>query len=155
MLSAGVWSTMATSYFAAPPMLPQRQGLIVNTTIDVGEYSGDFLFYDITKATINHIASGMAVDLRAYNIAAVALGLGWTRTEAVVNSIPPNGAPSKEEYNTTASVECAGPAVVALATHRNVMDKSGKVTTAENLAVEYGFTDVDGTQPKWYDQQAG
>ena len=89
MLSAGVWSTMATSYFAAPPMLPQRQGLIVNTTIDVGEYSGDFLFYDIAKATINHIASGMAVDLRAYNIAAVALGLGWTRTEAVVNSIPP------------------------------------------------------------------
>ena len=56
MLSAGVWSTMATSYFAAPPMLPQRQGLIVNTTIDVGEYSGDFLFYDIAKATINHIA---------------------------------------------------------------------------------------------------
>ena len=45
--------------------------------------------------------------------------------------------------------------MVALATHRNVMDKSGKVTTAENLAVEYGFTDVDGTQPKWYDQPAG
>jgi NAD(P)-dependent dehydrogenase (short-subunit alcohol dehydrogenase family) len=155
MLSAGVWSTMATSYFAASPMLPQRQRLIVNITIDVGEYSGDFLFYDIAKATINHIASGMAVDLRAYNIAAVALGLGWTRTEAVVNSIPPNGAPSKEEYNTTALVECAGLAVVALATHRNVMDKSGKVTMAENLADEYGFTDVDGTQPKWYDQQAG
>ena len=100
MLSAGVWSTMATSYFGAPLMLPQRQGLIVNTTIDAGEYSGDFLFYDIAKATINHIASGMAVDLRAYNIAAVALGLGWARTEAVVNSIPPPTA-RRARRNTT------------------------------------------------------
>ena len=144
---------MATSYFAVPLMLSQRQGLIANTTLDVGEYTGDFLFYEIAKATINRIASGMAVDLRAYNIAVVALGLGWTHTEAVMNSIPPNGAPSKEEDHKTASVEFAGRAAAALATDRNVMDKSGKVTRTENLADEYGFTDVDGTHPKWYDQQ--
>jgi hypothetical protein len=36
--------------------------------------------------------------------------------------------------------------VVALASDANVMAKSGRVLTVGQLAVEYGFTDVDGRQ---------
>ena len=36
MLTVGVWSHMVTSYFAVPLMLPQRQGLVVNTTLEWG-----------------------------------------------------------------------------------------------------------------------
>jgi hypothetical protein len=40
-----------------------------------------------------------------------------------------------------------GRAIVALASDPKVMDKSGQVVEVGTLAREYGFTDVDGTQP--------
>jgi hypothetical protein len=39
-------------------------------------------------------------------------------------------------------------AVAALAADKKVMKKSGKVLVAAALAIEYGFTDVDGRQPR-------
>jgi hypothetical protein len=46
----------------------------------------------------------------------------------------------------TESPEYAGRAVVALATDPEVMKKSGRVVAVGDLAVEYGFTDIDGRQ---------
>lgn len=40
-----------------------------------------------------------------------------------------------------------GRAVVALAGDPNLMSRSGKALSTWNLAREYGFSDVDGTQP--------
>jgi hypothetical protein len=42
-----------------------------------------------------------------------------------------------------------GRAVAALASDPNVSKKSGKVFSSWNLALEYGFTDIDGRQPNW------
>ena len=42
-----------------------------------------------------------------------------------------------------------GKAVVALACDRKVMRKTGKALDSGSLGREYGFTDVDGTQPVW------
>ncbi|MBC8492172.1 MAG: SDR family NAD(P)-dependent oxidoreductase [Chloroflexi bacterium] len=65
MLTVGVWSHMVSSYFAVPLMLPQRQGLIVNTTLEWGgEYGGGCLFYYTAKTAHNHMTAGMAPDLR-------------------------------------------------------------------------------------------
>jgi hypothetical protein len=36
----------------------------------------------------------------------------------------------------------------ALASDPNVIDKSGQVLVAATLAQEYGFTDIDGKQPR-------
>jgi hypothetical protein len=38
-------------------------------------------------------------------------------------------------------------AIVALCSDPRVMAKSGQLLEAGTLALEYGFTDVDGTQP--------
>ena len=43
-----------------------------------------------------------------------------------------------------------GRAVVALATDPKIMEKTGHALSTGYLAREYGFTDVDGTQPMWY-----
>jgi hypothetical protein len=40
-----------------------------------------------------------------------------------------------------------GRAIVALATDPRVIDKSGQLLEVGTLAREYGFTDVDGSQP--------
>jgi hypothetical protein len=51
----------------------------------------------------------------------------------------------------TESAEFVGRAVAALAADPNVLEKSGGVFTTPELAREYDFTDVDGTQmsPFW------
>jgi len=43
-----------------------------------------------------------------------------------------------------------GRAVVALACDRRIMSKSGRTLVSGRLAREYGFTDIDGTQPLWH-----
>ena len=96
--------------------------------------------------TINHMAYGMALELREHNVAAVALSPGWMRTEAVMADLPPNGRPGPGEMDRTESVEYIGRAVAALAADPKVMEKSGRVLTVGDLARAYGFTDVDGRQ---------
>jgi NAD(P)-dependent dehydrogenase (short-subunit alcohol dehydrogenase family) len=146
MFVAGVRAHYTASRFAVPLMLSQRHGLIVNTTFwDRDKYFAPLPYY-LSKTAINRMAYGMALELRAHNIAAVALSPGWMRTEAVMGNIPPNGRPSPEEMDRTESVEYIGRAVVALATDPNIMEKSGSVLTVGNLAHEYGFTDIDGRQ---------
>jgi len=162
MLMVGVRSHMVTSYFAAPLMLPQRQGLIVNTTVDLGsqrnwdpflDEHGQFsVFYDTAKTAINRMAFGMAHNLYPYHIAVVALAPGWMRTEDVLRRFKTDDQNwhKVEELRDTESVEYVGRAVVALATDPNVMEKTARILTAGELAREYGFTDTDGRQPDFY-----
>jgi len=42
-----------------------------------------------------------------------------------------------------------GRAVVALACDKRIMAKSGQALVSGKLAREYGFTDIDGSQPVW------
>ena len=144
MFTAGVRAHFTASRVAAPLMIPQHRGLIVNTTFwDRGKCLSN-LPYDLAKTTINRMAYVMALELRKHNIAAVALSPGWMRTEAVMNNEPPNKAPTEKELRKTESVEYIGRAVAALATDPYVMMKTGKTLTVGELAYEYGFTDIDG-----------
>jgi NAD(P)-dependent dehydrogenase (short-subunit alcohol dehydrogenase family) len=142
MFTAGVRAHYTASRLAAPVMIAQGHGLIVDTTFwDRDEYLGS-VPYDVAKAAINRMAHGMALELRPYNVAAVALTPGWMRTEAVMAH-----GHTAEELTRTESVEYVGRAVVALATDPSVMIKSGSILTVGDLAREYGFTDTDGSQP--------
>jgi NAD(P)-dependent dehydrogenase (short-subunit alcohol dehydrogenase family) len=142
MFAAGVRAHYAASRLAAPVMIAQRYGLIVNTTFwDRGEYLSN-LPYDLAKTVINRMAYGMALELRPYNVAAVALSPGWMRTEAVMAH-----GHTVEELSRTESVEYIGRAVVALAADPDVITKTGSTLTVGDLAREYGFTDTDGSQP--------
>ena len=42
-----------------------------------------------------------------------------------------------------------GRAVVALASDKRIMKKTGQALSSGKLAREYEFTDIDGTQPIW------
>jgi hypothetical protein len=71
------------------------------------------------------------------------------RTERVVEAFRRAGA--AEAINgpggpkeTTAYL---GRAIVALASDERVIEKSGQLVDVGTLAREYGFTDIDGTQP--------
>lgn len=143
MFTAGVRASLISSRYAAPLMIPNRRGLIVNITAWVGDVYLGSIFYDLSKNAVNRMAFGMAKELKGHNLAAVALAPGFIRTERVIAAFEAAG---KDCESFTESPEYAGRAVAALAADPNVMQKSGKILTAGDLAREYGFTDVDGRQ---------
>ena len=91
----------------------------------------------------------MADDLRPHGVACVAVSPGFMRLERM--NLTPELAAKAE------SAEFPGRAVAALAADPNVLDKSGAVLTTPELAREYGFTDVDGSQMSqfWEEYLAG
>jgi NAD(P)-dependent dehydrogenase (short-subunit alcohol dehydrogenase family) len=137
MFDAGVRAQMTASYFAAPLMLPQRRGLIVNTTWVLSRRHGH-AFYEVAKIASHRLVASMADDLRPCGIAVIALSPGFMRGERM--NLSPEVAATAE------STEYVGRAVAALAADPNVLEKSGGVYITPALAREYGFTDVDGKQ---------
>jgi NAD(P)-dependent dehydrogenase (short-subunit alcohol dehydrogenase family) len=143
MFTAGVRAHLVASRLAAPLMLEQRRGLIINTVAwDRDLYLGN-LFYDVAKAAIIRMAFGMAEELRPHGIAALALAPGFMRTERVMAAHAAQPFP----LDRTESPEYIGRAVAFLAADAQVMQKTGKVLTVGDLAQEYGFVDIDGKQP--------
>ena len=141
MFDAGVRAHYTASRLGAALMIPRKQGLIVNISSgDEGKFRGQVL-YDIAKTAVDRMAFGMALELRPHGIAALALHPGLTRTERVERFA------SSEELATSESPRYAGRAVVALATDTDMMRRSGGAYKTGQLARDYGFTDVDGTQP--------
>ena len=83
MFEAGVRANLLASRFAAPLMIAQKSGLIVNITAwNQDKYLGN-IFYDVAKAAVNRMTFGMAEELRAYNVAVVAIAPGFVGTERV------------------------------------------------------------------------
>jgi NAD(P)-dependent dehydrogenase (short-subunit alcohol dehydrogenase family) len=142
MFASGLRAHLVASRLAVPLMFPNHQGLIIHTTAwDRDKYLGNLL-YDVAKTAVNRLAFGMARELQPHQIAVVALAPGFVGTERVLAAFAKaNRVPQNLE-----TPEYIGRAVVALASDGNVIAKSGRVLTVGQLAVEYGFTDVDGHQ---------
>lgn len=141
MFTSGVRATLLTSRLAVPLMLPAKSGLIVHVTAwDRDKYLGN-LYYDTAKAATNRMAFGMGRELLAHGIVVVALAPGFVRTERVAAAFA--GAPMPDCLE---SPEYTGRAVVALASDKDAIAKSGRTLTVGELASAYGFTDIDGRQ---------
>ena len=150
MFTAGVRAHLFASRLAVPLMLPQRRGLIVSTTANLVPlpYLRN-VFYDLSKNAVARLTWAIAQELGEHGIAAVAVAPGFMRTERVVEAFRRAGAeaalngPGGPGETTT----YLGRAIVALASDARVLEKSGQVLEVGALAQEYGFTDVDGSQP--------
>lgn len=145
MFTRGVRAQLVSSYFGIPLMLPRKRGLIVNTVAwDHDKYIGSF--YDLAKHASVRMMWGLAQELREFKIATVALAPGFTRSERVLAAfkVDPEHWRDVPGLAQTESPEYAGRAVVALATDREIMRRSGKAFRSGELARQYGFRDVDG-----------
>jgi NAD(P)-dependent dehydrogenase (short-subunit alcohol dehydrogenase family) len=62
-------------------MVPNRGGLIIDTTAwDRDKFLGN-VYYDLAKAAVSRMAFGMARDLKPHGVAVVALAPGFVATE--------------------------------------------------------------------------
>jgi dehydrogenase/reductase SDR family protein 1 len=142
MFQSGVRAHYISSVYAAQLMIPNQSGLIVNLSFFAAQRADKGVAYGAAKAATDHMNSCMAHELKPNNIAALCIYPGLVRTEAVLR-----GADHLDLTNSE-SPQFIGRAVVALAEDENCMAKSGTVCIAAELALEYGFTDIDGSQPK-------
>lgn len=155
MQQRGVHTHLITSRYGAPLMIERKQGLIVEITDgDNFSYRGN-LFYDLAKLSVIRLAYAMAEELRPQYITALALTPGFLRSEAMLEHFGvteanwQEGAKKDPHFIASETPFYVGRAVAALAADPNVASKSGQVFSSWNLAVEYGFRDVDGRQPHW------
>jgi NAD(P)-dependent dehydrogenase (short-subunit alcohol dehydrogenase family) len=139
---AGVRAHYVASHFAAPFMIAQGSGLIVNISFFAAQMDNAGVVYGVAKAACDRMAATMAHDLREHNVAAVSLYPGLVRTESVLK------AGDFFDLSNSESPQFIGRAVAALASDPAMMEKSGQVLVAAALALEYGFTDIDDKQPR-------
>lgn len=142
MFTTGVRAHYTTSRSVLPLMLASKRGVIINISAgDDGKFLGD-VQYDVAKAAIDRLGFALARHLKRHNIAALTIHPGFTRTERVEAEAPP------EDLHQTHSARFVGRAVVALATDPQVMDRTGGVFKVAHLGYDYGFADIDGSQPE-------
>jgi NAD(P)-dependent dehydrogenase (short-subunit alcohol dehydrogenase family) len=142
MFQAGVRAHYVASCLAAPMMIAQQSGLIVNISFFAAQRDDKGVAYGVAKAASDRMAACMAHELRPYGVAAVSLYPGLVRTELVMK------AAEYFDLSNSESPQFIGRAVAALAADPEIMQRSGKIWVAATLAQEYGFTDVDGKQPR-------
>ena len=143
MFMVGVRSHYVASGFAAAMMVQQGSGLIVHLTAGAGEKYSENVAYGVSKAAVNRMAADMAHELQLYQITVVAICPDIVATEMLMN-----GRKSQALAKWMETPLFVGRAVVALASDPQVNVKTGNVYRTRALAQEYGFTDVDGHQPK-------
>ena len=142
MFQAGVRAAYVASTLAAPMMVAQRSGLIVNISFFAAQRVDRGVAYGTAKAATDHMAACMAHELREHNVAVLSLYPGLVRTEAVLK------AAAFFDLSNSESPQYIGRAIAALASDPEIMQKSGQVLVAAALGQEYGYSDIDGKQPK-------
>jgi NAD(P)-dependent dehydrogenase (short-subunit alcohol dehydrogenase family) len=159
-LRQGVDTHIITARHAAPLMVKQKSGLVVEIGDGDGLYHRGTLFYDLIKVTVSRLAYAWAEELHPHGVAALAVTPGFMRTEVVLEQF---GATEEDWREVAEKNEKArgfgfagsetpffvGRAVAALAADPGVLKKSGGLYSSWGLAEEYGFDDVDGTRPNW------
>ncbi len=155
LLDQAIFSHIVTARHAAPLMIETGGGLIVEITDgDNYQYRGN-LFYDLVKTSVIRLAFAYARELRRKAVTAVAVTPGFLRSEAMLERFGVTEATwrdaGKEDPNFLASETplFVGRAVAALAADPEVGRRTGRVFASWTLAEEYGFTDADGSRPRW------
>jgi NAD(P)-dependent dehydrogenase (short-subunit alcohol dehydrogenase family) len=155
MFERGIHTHLLTSKFFVPLLLQSDRGLIVELTD--GDHFGyrTNLYYDLVKTTIIRLAFGMAKELQKTRATAVAVTPGFMRSEAVLDhfgvteDIWRDAIEQDSHFAASETPFFVGRAVAALAADPEIHTKAGRVYASWDLAREYGFSDMDGSQPYW------
>jgi NAD(P)-dependent dehydrogenase (short-subunit alcohol dehydrogenase family) len=158
LLRLAVDTHLITSHFVLPLLIRRPGGLVVEMTDGTREYNDDNYrinaFYDLAKTSAIRLAFAQGKDLEPHGCAAVALTPGWLRSEMMLE----NFRVTEENWRDAGSFQphfaaisesprFVGRAVAALAADPDVTRHNQGSFSSGGLAKEYGFTDLDGSQP--------
>jgi dehydrogenase/reductase SDR family protein 1 len=141
MLDAGVRAAFVAASPAAPMMIANGRGLIVNISSWAARKHIGNVIYGVSKAATDKMTVDMAKELGPHGIAAISLYPGLVRTEAVLAS-------GWFDLSNSESPEFVGRLIAALWRDPVLQERSGRVLVAAAVACELGMQDVDGKQPR-------
>jgi NAD(P)-dependent dehydrogenase (short-subunit alcohol dehydrogenase family) len=158
LLRLAIDTHLITSHFALPLLIREPGGLVVEMTDGTREYNAQnyrlSAFYDLAKSAVLRLAFGQSVELAPHGATAVALTPGWLRSEmmleiyGVTEANWRDGATVNPHFAAISeSPRFVGRAVAALAADPELTRRNGGSFSSGGLAREYGFTDLDGSQP--------
>jgi NAD(P)-dependent dehydrogenase (short-subunit alcohol dehydrogenase family) len=158
ILRLAIDTHLITSHFALPLLIREPGGLVVEMTDGTREYNAEHYrvsaFYDLAKTAVIRFAFAQSEELAPHGCTAVALTPGWMRSEIMLDNYGVteanwrDGAATNPHFAAISeSPRFVGRAVAALAADPDLRRRSGGSFSSGELAREYGFTDVDGSQP--------
>jgi NAD(P)-dependent dehydrogenase (short-subunit alcohol dehydrogenase family) len=158
ILRLAIDTHLITSHLALPLLIRRPGGLVVEMTDGTREYNAEHyrlsIFYDLAKNAVIRLAFAQGKELAAHGCTAVALTPGWLRSEMMLENYGVteanwrNGAAINPHFAAISeSPQFVGRAVAALAADPDLARRNGGSFSSGGLAREYGFTDVDGSQP--------
>jgi NAD(P)-dependent dehydrogenase (short-subunit alcohol dehydrogenase family) len=143
----GMRSHYTATWYAAPLLLANGEGLVVNTSSFGGRIYMHGPAYGAGKAAVDKMSHDMAIDFRPHNVAVVSIWMGLLlteRTQRVFNEAPEKYA---DIAATAETPEFTGRVIDALARDPALMEKSGKVWIGAELGQLYGVADTNGRTP--------
>jgi NAD(P)-dependent dehydrogenase (short-subunit alcohol dehydrogenase family) len=166
ILRLAIDTHLRTSHHILPLLIQNEGGLVVEITDGTTFYNADHyrisVFYDLAKVAVNRLAFSQGHELAAHGCVAVAITPGWLRSEMMLDNFGVTEANWRDALESkgrerkpvappgfaySESPRFVGRAVAAIATDPNRRRWNQGSVTAGQLAREYGFTDLDGTQP--------
>jgi NAD(P)-dependent dehydrogenase (short-subunit alcohol dehydrogenase family) len=165
ILRLAVDTHLITSHHLLPLLIDRPGGLLIEVTDGTTAFNAEryriSVFYDLAKVAVNRLAFSQGHELAPYGATAVALTPGWLRSEMMLDNFGVteenwreafDGSvqgypPAPEGFENSESPRYVGRAVAALATDPQRARWNQHSVTSADLAYEYGFTDIDGSQP--------
>ena len=151
VIGVGLRSHYVASWHAAPLMIDQGRGLIVNVS---SHGSREYLMgvsYGVGKAGVEKLTTDMARELQEHGIAVTSIWPGLCKSEnrLVHAETHPDGRVTLFglDLSYAETPHFPGRAVVALAGDEDPMKRTGQAFWVADLARDYGFTDIDGSIP--------
>jgi NAD(P)-dependent dehydrogenase (short-subunit alcohol dehydrogenase family) len=158
---------LITSHHLLPLLIDRPGGLVVEVTDGTTAYNAAnyriSVFYDLAKVAVNRLAFSQGHELAPYGATAVAITPGFLRSEMMLehfgvtedtwrDAIDPARASTglavaPPHFSMSETPRYVGRAVAALAADDKRARWNQHSVTAGQLAQEYGFTDLDDSQP--------
>jgi NAD(P)-dependent dehydrogenase (short-subunit alcohol dehydrogenase family) len=155
ILDAGLRSTYVASYYAAPLLLKNGEGLVVNTSSFGGRCYMHGPAYGAGKAGVDKMAHDMAVDFKPHKVAVVSIWMGLLKTERTLRVFEAQPDLYGAAAARAESPEFTGRIIDALAKDPQLMDRTGQVLVGAELGKHYDVPDVDGKRPPSYAKALG
>ena len=156
ILRLAIDTHLITSHHLLPLLVDEPGGLLVEVTDGTADYNASqyriSVFYDLAKVAVNRLAFSQGHELEPHGATAVAVTPGWLRSEMMLEAFGVSEANWRDAsappgFAVSESPRYVGRAIVALASDPDRARWNQQSVDSGQLAREYGFTDVDGSQP--------
>jgi NAD(P)-dependent dehydrogenase (short-subunit alcohol dehydrogenase family) len=167
ILRLAVDTHLITAKYLLPLLIQKPGGLLIEVTDGTNEYNASTYrisaYYDLAKVAVNRLAFSLGHELAPHGATAVAITPGWLRSEMMLENYgvtesnwrdaldsarTGRGLPvAPPGFGMSESPRYIGRAVASLALDSQRSRWNQRSVTVGQLAREYGFSDIDGSQP--------